>query len=140
MNFIKEELSLILEDISIAIERAVISYTLNKLLTNVIRNNVSPYKSVEVLHLQFKDLKLKIESDRKVPGFQKINIYLDNSSKASLSSTTCRRSNKKLYTRLNKKVEDQFKSIVIALSPEEPSKKGNFISEFQKKIIFKSVN
>ncbi|WP_456364186.1 hypothetical protein [Priestia aryabhattai] len=135
---LKKGMLLITKEASTAIEKIVISYTLNKLLTKIIRKHVSPHKSIEILHLQFKDLKLKIESDRKVPGFQKIDIYLDNSSKASLSSTTCRRSTKKLYTTLNKKVENQFKSIVIALDPEDSSDKDNSFSQFQKRIIFKS--
>lgn len=100
------------------IEKFIISFQLKGLIKKIIRNNVSPSKSKETILLNCNGIKLKITSERS-PGWQKINVYLDNHRKIRLSRTDCRRSNKRLSISLNKKLQNEYDSIFKSLSKNE---------------------
>lgn len=100
------------------IEKFIISFQLKGFIKRMIRNNVSPIKSKETIFVIYNGVKLKITSER-IPGWQRINVHLDNHRKIRLCRIDCRRSSKRLSVSLNKKLKNEYEHILKSLSNKE---------------------
>lgn len=99
-------------------------------IRKIIKANVSPSKWKQSIVIEKNDLKLKIVSER-VPGLQRVVVYLDNKeNKTFLSSSYGRRSTKRMSIRLSKKIQHEYSSVLSALKS-----KNAYLSFFQKELF-----